>query len=160
MDVKRFSCHPAVCLPFVLSSVPASEEICSVGDCGPAGSGSGGADYRSDLCHSHRQCACCWILPRHHREWLESPHVIDLLKHYLTVARRVVCFFLLNPNVYFICVSSWVLEHFWVSLASTWWKIEDPWWVSHSSNHIIMMISSPNLDPSLYNICTSDFVLF
>lgn len=68
MDVKRFFCHPVVFLPFILSSVPASEEIGSVGDCGPAGSGSGGAEYRSDLCHSHRQCACCWILPRHHRE--------------------------------------------------------------------------------------------
>lgn len=70
MNVKRASCFF-----FVLSSVPASEEVGSVGDRVSAGSGSGGADCRSDLRHSHRQRTCRWILPRHHCE-SQSPAVI------------------------------------------------------------------------------------
>ncbi len=63
-------------LPFVLRSVPAPEEIGSVGDRVSAGSSSGGADCGSGLRHSHRQRACRWILLRHHREWRSSPQML------------------------------------------------------------------------------------
>lgn len=121
-------------IPFVLSSVPASEEDGSVGDRVSAGSISGGADCGSGLCHSHRQRACFWILPRHHREW-QLPPIIDS-SNTMIVTWCVLYFFIcsfseVSSNLIF-CTSSSVLELFWVLLASTWWKTADPWWVCSS----------------------------
>lgn len=66
--VIRCNCLIPCSLSFLLSSVRTSEEDSSGCDGVSAGSGSGGPGCGSELCHSHRQCACRWILPRHHRE--------------------------------------------------------------------------------------------
>lgn len=79
---------------FVLSSLPASEEIGSVGDRVSAGSGSGGPDHRSDLCHPHWQCARCWILSRHH---CESPSLP--VSHTSALMVFICCFLPQNLNI-------------------------------------------------------------
>lgn len=38
-----------------------------------------------------------------------------------------------SPPLSSLCTSSWVLEHFWALLASTWWRTADPWWVCSSA---------------------------
>ncbi len=91
-EQKAWASPPAQGLPLVLSSVPASQEVGSVGDCVSSGSGSGGANCGSDLCHSHRQRACCWILSWHHCEW----H----LKHFMAVTHCVLCF----SVFFFLCL--------------------------------------------------------
>lgn len=41
-----------------------------------------------------------------------------------------------------LSTSSWVLERFWVLLASTWWRTADPWWVCSSVTTVVTHLKS------------------
>lgn len=149
MRVKTSSSH---CMSSSLRSVPASEENGSVGDRVSAGSGSGGAGSGSHLCHSHRQCACRWILPRHHCEWhVSPPRSLKPVSPDTEKASNPWNTRTLKPNVsprfslWSLC-TRWVSERFWALLAYTWWRTADPWWVCSSASHV-----SPSLKPCSFH---------